>query len=263
MRTSIDKEDFQLYYQPQCDSATGKMIGVEALIRWMHPEQGYAFAGYIYSDRRGKRSYYTDWEIGYSRPPVNRTGTWQRAGFPPIYVTVNISGVQFKQKNFAESIAHTLLDTDLEPHYLELELTESILMEPTELTFKTLNELKATGVRLAIDDFGTGYSSLGYLKRLPIDTLKIDRSFVRDIISNADDRAIIRSIISLARALNLKVIAEGVETHEQLSYLQEQGSDGIQGFLLSEPMTPNSFIQLLKKEDQIHPYKFTEYIKTE
>jgi EAL domain-containing protein (putative c-di-GMP-specific phosphodiesterase class I) len=188
---------------------------------------------------------------------------WQLAGFPPIYVTVNISGMQFKQKNFAESIAQTLLDTDLEPQYLELELTESILMEPTDTTFDTLNELKATGVRLAIDDFGRGYSSLGYLKRLPIDTLKIDRSFVRDIVSNSDDRAIIKAVISLARTLNLRVIAEGVETHEQLTYLREQGSDGIQGFLLGKPMTPNSFRQLLKQGDQPHSYKFTEYIKTE
>jgi len=261
LRTSIDKEDFQLYYQPQCDSATGKMIGVEALIRWVHPERGMLLPDTFIpiAEESGLIIPMGNWVL---KTACEQNRDWQRAGFPPIYVTVNISGAQFKQKNFAESIAHTLLDTDLEPHYLELELTESILMEPTELTFKTLNELKATGVRLAIDDFGKGYSSLGYLKRLPIDTLKIDRSFVRDIISNADDRAIIRSIISLARALNLKVIAEGVETHEQLSYLQEQGSDGIQGFLLSEPMTQNSFIQLLKKEDQIHPYKFTEHIKT-
>jgi len=188
---------------------------------------------------------------------------WQLAKFRPIYVTINISGVQFKQINFVESVAQTLLDTGLEPQYLELELTESILMEPTEKTFSTLNELKATGVRIAIDDFGKGYSSLGYLKRLPIDTLKIDRSFVRDIISNSDDRAIIRAIISLARTLNLKVVAEGVETHDQLTYLREQGSDGIQGFLLSEPMTPNSFIQLFEEEDQLHSYKFTEYMKTE
>ena len=151
-----------------------------------------------------------------------------------------------------------MLETDLDPHYLELELTESILMETTDKTFSTLNELKATGVRIAIDDFGKGYSSLGYLKRLPIDTLKIDRSFVRDIISNADDRAIIRAIISLASALNLKVIAEGVETHEQLIYLQEQGCDWVQGYLLSEPKTANAFMHLLKKEDRLHSYKFTD-----
>ena len=262
LRNSVDKEDFQLYYQPQFDSSTGRIIGVEALMRWMHPEKGMLLPETFIpiSEESGLIMPIGSW---VTRTACEQNKAWQIAGFPPIYVTVNISGIQFKQKNFLESIAQTLLDTGLEPQYLELELTESILMEPTETTFNTLNELKATGVRIAIDDFGKGYSSLAYLKRLPIDTLKIDRSFVRDIISNPDDRAIVRAIISLARTLNLKVIAEGVETHEQLSYLQEQGTDGIQGFLLSEPITPNSFAQLLKKEGQLHPHKLTEYIKTE
>ncbi len=262
LRSAIDKEDFQLYYQPQYDSSTGKIIGVEALIRWLHPIRGMLLPDTFISiaEESGLIMPIGNWVLKIA---CKQNKAWQLAGFPPIYVTVNIARGQFKQKNFVESIAQTLLETDLEPQYLELELTESILMEPTETTFTTLNELKATGVRLAIDDFGKGYSSLGCLKRLPIDTLKIDRSFVRDIISNSDDRTIIRAIISLARTLNLKVIAEGVETQEQLSYLQEQGSDGIQGFLLSKPMTSNALIELLKKEYQLHPYnKFTEYIKT-
>jgi len=262
LRNAADKKDFQLYYQPQFDSSTGRIIGVEALIRWMHPEKGMLLPDTFIpiSEDSGLIMPIGSWVL---RTACEQNKAWQIEGFPPIYVTVNISGIQFRQKNFLESVAQTLLDTGLEPQYLELELTESILMEPTETTFNTLNELKATGVRIAIDDFGKGYSSLGYLKRLPIDTLKIDRSFVHDIISNPDDRAIVRAIISLARSLNLKVIAEGVETHEQLSYLQEQGTDGIQGFLLSEPITPNSFTQLLKKEYQLHTHKFTEYIKTE
>jgi diguanylate cyclase (GGDEF)-like protein/PAS domain S-box-containing protein len=262
LRNAADKQDFQLYYQPQFDSSTGRIIGVEALMRWMHPEKGMLLPDTFIpiSEDSGLIMQIGSWVI---RTACEQNKAWQIAGLQPIYVTVNISGIQFRQKNFLESIAQTLLDTGLEPQYLELELTESILMEPTETTFNTLNELKATGVRIAIDDFGKGYSSLGYLKRLPIDTLKIDRSFVRDIISNPDDRAIVRAIISLARTLNLKVIAEGVETHEQLSYLQEQGTDGIQGFLLSEPITPNSFAQLLKKESQLNSHKFTEYIKTE
>jgi diguanylate cyclase (GGDEF)-like protein len=256
LRNAADKKDFQLYYQPQFDSSTGRIIGVEALIRWMHPEKGMLLPDTFIpiSEDSGLIMPIGSWVL---RTACEQNKAWQIEGFPPIYVTVNISGIQFRQKNFLESVAQTLLDTGLEPQYLELELTESILMEPTETTFNTLNELKATGVRIAIDDFGKGYSSLGYLKRLPIDTLKIDRSFVHDIISNPDDRAIVRAIISLARSLNLKVIAEGVETHEQLSYLQEQGTDGIQGFLLSEPITPNSFTQLLKKEWQLHPHKFT------
>ena len=249
LSSTIDKEDFQLYYQPQYDSSTDKIIGVEALIRWMHPDRGMILPDTFIpiAEESGLIIKIGNWVL---KTACKQNRAWQLAGFPPIYVTVNISGMQFKQKNFAESIAQTLLDTDLEPQYLELELTESILMEPTDTTFDTLNELKATGVRLAIDDFGRGYSSLGYLKRLPIDTLKIDRSFVRDIVSNSDDRAIIKAVISLARTLNLRVIAEGVETHEQLTYLREQGSDGIQGFLLGKPMTPDSFRQLLKQENQ-------------
>jgi EAL domain-containing protein (putative c-di-GMP-specific phosphodiesterase class I) len=178
------------------------------------------------------------------RTACEQTKAWQETGYDPIYVTVNISSVQFKQKNFVESIAQIILESGLQPQYLEIELTESILMEPTEITFQKLNELKATGVKLAIDDFGTGYSSLGYLKRLPIDTLKIDRSFVRDIILDPDDRAIIKAMIALARNLNLKVIAEGVETLEQLAYLQEQGGDGVQGFLLSQPLPADSITSI-------------------
>jgi diguanylate cyclase (GGDEF)-like protein/PAS domain S-box-containing protein len=262
LRSTTDKEDFQLYYQPQYDSFTDKIIGVEALIRWMHPDRGMLLPDKFIpiAEESGLIIKIGNWVL---KTACKQNRAWQLAGFPPIYVTVNISGMQFKQKNFAESIAQTLLDTDLEPQYLELELTESILMEPTDTTFDTLNELKATGVRLAIDDFGRGYSSLGYLKRLPIDTLKIDRSFVRDIVSNSDDRAIIKAVISLARTLNLRVIAEGVETYEQLTYLREQGSDGIQGFLLGKPMTPNSFIKLLKQEDQPQSYNSTEYITKE
>ena len=248
MRSAIDKGELQLYYQPQYDSSSGKVIGVEALVRWIHPLKGMLLPETFIpiAEESGLILPIGKWVL---KTACEHNKSWQRAGLRPIYVTVNISGIQFKQRDFVESIAQTLIDTGLEPKYLELELTESILMEPTEKTFNALNELKATGVRITIDDFGKGYSSLGYLKRLPIDTLKIYRSFVRDIISNPDDRVIIRAIISLAHTLNMKVIAEGVETHEQLSYLQEQGTDGIQGFLLSEPMTPNSFMQLLKKED--------------
>lgn len=263
LRSAIDKGEFQLYYQPQFDGSTGKIIGVEALIRWIHPERGMLLPDEFIpvAEESGLIMPIGNWVL---KAACEQNKAWQLAEFRPIYVSINISCAQFKQNYFVESIAQTLLDAGLEPQYLELELTESILMEPTEATFRTLNELKATGVRIAIDDFGKGYSSFGYLKRLAIDTLKIDRSFVRDIIANSDDRAIIKAIISLARTLNLKVIAEGVETQEQLSYLQEQGSDGIQGFLLSEPMTPNSFIQLLKKEYEPHYCNnFTEYIKTE
>ena len=162
-------------------------------------------------------------------------------------MTVNISGVQFRQNNFAETVAKVLEDTGLNPQYLELELTESILMKTTEPVIETLKELKSLGVKLAIDDFGTGYSSLSYLKRFPLDKLKIDRSFVRDLIVNADDKEIIIAIIAIAHSLNLKVIAEGVETQQQLSFLSEKGSDGIQGFFLSSPIPAEPLTHYFKK----------------
>jgi diguanylate cyclase (GGDEF)-like protein/PAS domain S-box-containing protein len=251
LRKAQKQGELQLYYQPQFDLLTHKIIGIEALVRWMHPEKGMLLpdAFVPLAEESGLIIPMGEWIL---QTACKQNKTWQIAGYDPIYITVNISSVQFKKKNFVESVAQTLIDTDLNPEFLELELTESILMQPTASTMKTLNELKATGVRLAIDDFGTGYSSFGYLKQLPIDTLKIDRSFVRDIELDLDDRAIIKAMISLARTLNLKIIAEGVETLEQLAYLQEQGSDGIQGFLLSHPLPTDSLTHLLQEEKQSH-----------
>ena len=251
LRKAQKQGELQLYYQPQFDLLTHKIIGIEALVRWMHPEKGMLLpdAFVPLAEESGLIIPMGEWIL---QTACKQNKTWQIAGYDPIYITVNISSVQFKKKNFVESVAQILIDTDLNPEFLELELTESILMQPTASTLKTLNELKATGVRLAIDDFGTGYSSFGYLKQLPIDTLKIDRSFVRDIELDLDDRAIIKAMISLARTLNLKIIAEGVETLEQLAYLQEQGSDGIQGFLLSHPLPTDSLTHLLQEEKQSH-----------
>ena len=251
LRKAQKQGELQLYYQPQFDLITHKIIGIEALVRWMHPEKGMLLPDDFVplAEESGLIIPMGEWIL---QTACKQNKTWQIAGYDPIYITVNISSVQFKKKNFVESVAQILIDTDLNPEFLELELTESILMQPTASTMKTLNELKATGVRLAIDDFGTGYSSFGYLKQLPIDTLKIDRSFVRDIELDLDDRAIIKAMISLARTLNLKIIAEGVETLEQLAYLQEQGSDGIQGFLLSHPLPTDSLTHLLQEEKQSH-----------
>ena len=256
LRKAQEKGELHLYYQPQFDLITHKIIGIEALIRWMHPEKGILLPDIFIklAEDSGLIIPIGEWIL---KTACKQNKAWQIAGYDPIYVTVNISAVQFKQNNFVESVEHALTDADLKPEYLELELTESILMQPTDTAMKTLNELKARGVRLAIDDFGTGYSSFGYLKQLPIDTLKIDRSFVRDIELDHDDRAIIKAMISLARTLNLKVIAEGVETREQLAYLQEQGSDGIQGFLLSYPLPTDSLTELLKEERKSHHINYS------
>ena len=173
---------------------------------------------------------------------------WEDAGFAPVRISVNLSGRQFNQDDLAGSLARILDETGLDPNYLELELTESLLMEDIAVSSAMLDELRVLmGLRLSVDDFGTGYSSLSYLKRFPLDTLKIDRSFVRDIATDRDDAAIVASIISLAHNLQLEVIAEGVETEEQLAYLREKGCDIVQGFYFSEPLPAQDLWSLLKK----------------
>jgi EAL domain-containing protein (putative c-di-GMP-specific phosphodiesterase class I) len=179
---------------------------------------------------------------------------WQIAGFEPIHVTVNISCTQFRQNNFVETVTKALNDAVLDPRYLELELTESIFMETTETAITTLKELKALGVQVSIDDFGIGYSSLSYLKRFPIDTLKIDRSFVRDIPTDPNDKAIINAIIAMAHSLNLRVVAEGVETIHQMLFLHKQEIDGMQGYLFSPPLPTDSLTQLLKEGRNVFEY---------
>jgi len=246
LRKALDNKEFHLYYQPQLDIRSGSVIGVEALIRWIDVQNNILLPGTFIplAEETGLIVPIGEWIL---RTACSQNRVWQDAGFPPMYVSVNISSVQFRQPSFIRTVDTVLQDTGLDPHYLELELTESILMETTETAIRTLEDLKSMGVRISIDDFGTGYSSLSYLKRFPIDTLKIDRSFVRDVTSDPDDKAIINAIIALARSLNLKVIAEGVETIQQLVCLHEQGSDGMQGFLFSPPLPIDSLTQLLKE----------------
>jgi EAL domain-containing protein (putative c-di-GMP-specific phosphodiesterase class I) len=246
LRKALDNKEFHLYYQPQLDIRSGNVVGVEALIRWIDAQNNVVLPGAFISlaEETGLIVPIGEWVL---HTACSQNKAWQDAGFPLMYVSVNISSVQFKQPSFISTVKNVLQDTGLDPHYLELELTESILMESTETAIQTLKELKSMGVRISIDDFGTGYSSLSYLKRFPIDTLKIDRSFVQDVTSDPDDKAIINAIIALARSLNLKVIAEGVETIQQLVCLHEQGSDGMQGYLFSPPLPIDSLTQLLKE----------------
>lgn len=246
LRKALDNKEFHLFYQPQLDIRTGNIVGVEALIRWIDSENNIVLPGVFIplAEETGLIVPIGEWILNTA---CTQNKVWQDAGFPPMFVSVNISSAQFKQPSFIKTVEKALQDTGLNPHYLELELTESILMETTEAAIQTLNDLKSMGLRISIDDFGTGYSSLSYLKRFPIDTLKIDRSFVRDVTSDPDDKAIINAIIALARSLNLKVIAEGVETIQQLVCLHEQGSDGMQGYLFSPPLPKDSLTQLLQE----------------
>jgi PAS domain S-box-containing protein len=256
LRKAIESGELLLYYQPQVDIRSRTIFGVEALVRWNHPDKGLLSPGAFIplAEDTGLIVPIGEWVL---RTACAQNKAWHQAGFEQTQVTVNISSSQFRQKNFLETVTKALNDTGMDPLCLELELTESIFMETTETTISTLTSLKALGVRISIDDFGTGYSSLSYLKRFPIDTLKIDRAFVRDITTDPDDRAIVKAIIAMSHSLNLRVVAEGVETTRQLSLLSQQGSDGMQGHLFSPPLPPDSFIELLKEGEKAFEYLWT------
>jgi PAS domain S-box-containing protein len=243
LRKALARNEFRLYYQAQMDLQSRKVVGAEALVRWMHPEKGLvAPMSFIpLAEETGLIVPIGEW-ILHAACAQNRI--WQGSGVAPMRVTVNISSVQFRQKNFVENVVKTLTDAGLDPQQLELELTESIIMENAEATIATLHALKEKGIRLSIDDFGTGYSSLSYLKRFPIDTLKIDQSFVKDLGSDPNSAAIVKSIVVLAHNLNLKVIAEGVETEQQMTFLQKCACDQMQGFLFHIPGPAETLTQI-------------------
>ena len=246
LRKALERRELLLHYQPQIDMRSGIVVGAEALVRWMHPDRGLiAPMEFIpLAEEIGLIVPIGEWIMHSACKQIR---VCQENGFPSMCVTVNISGIQLKQTNFIETVVKALNDNHLDPQYLELELTESILVESLEKAIRILNELKSLGVRISIDDFGTGYSSLNYLKRLPIDILKIDRFFVKDIFIDPGNEAIIKAIFTLARSLNLEVIAEGVETAQQLAYLHELGCDKMQGFLFSPPLPTDSLMKLLKE----------------
>lgn len=245
LRNALERQEFVLHYQPQVDLATGRIVGMEALIRWQHRELGMVsparFIGL--AEETGLIVPIGDWVL---RTACIQTREWIRAGFGPLRVAVNLSARQFGQKDLAQSIATILKETGLSPEFLEIELTESLVMTDVERAIGILRNLNDLGVMLSIDDFGTGYSSLSYLKRFPIDVLKIDQSFVRDITVDSDDAAIAVAIISLAHSLKLKVIAEGVETAAQLTFLRRNQCDQMQGYYFSRPQPAAEFMQMLK-----------------
>ena len=246
LRLAIRREEFVLHYQPQIDLATGRIIGMEALVRWQHPERGLVgpleFIGL--AEETGLIVPIGNWVL---RTACLQNRQWQREGLRPIRVAVNLSARQFVRDDLAESVAAILAEIGLSPTDLELELTESLVMNDVERGIGVLGGLKQLGVRIAVDDFGTGYSSLAYLRRLPIDVLKIDRSFVSDV-GSSDGDAIVASIIALAHALKLKVVAEGVETVEQLDYLRLARCDEMQGSYFSKPVTADAFAELLRAD---------------
>lgn len=244
-RRAMVNGELQIYYQPQIDNATGAIVGVEALARWLHPERGFVPPSRFVSiaEESGLIGQLGEWVL---RTACAQNRKWQEDGIVKIPVAVNLSALQFHQKDLVELIVGILHETGLEPRYLELELTEGIIMKNAESTIATLNALKKAGVLLSIDDFGTGYSSLSYLKRFPIDKLKIDQSFIRDIATNENDALITTTIISMGHNLRFRVIAEGVETAEQISFLKEHQCDETQGYYVSTPLPPEEFASFIK-----------------
>ncbi|HQU15580.1 MAG: hypothetical protein B7Z66_00850 [Chromatiales bacterium 21-64-14] len=244
LRRALERNEFLLHYQPQVHLASGEIIGLEALIRWHHPDLGMVPpADFIQpAEETGLIVPIGEWVLFSA---CQQARAWQDAGHQRVRVAVNLSGRQLKQRDLVDTVRGVLSDTGLDPKWLELELTESSIMQNDKLTRSTLWELHDMGVRLSIDDFGTGYSSLSYLKRFPIDTLKIDRSFVRDITTDPDDAAIATAIIAMAHNLKLDVVAEGVETVEQRQFLQDRGCDAIQGYLVSRPVPAAMLDQML------------------
>jgi diguanylate cyclase (GGDEF)-like protein len=243
LRRALDRDELVLHYQPRVEVASGRILGLEALVRWRHPDQGLVSPAHFISlaEETGLIVPIGAWVL---RRACEQTRTWQQAGLPPVRVSVNISPVQFRQPDIYELVLRTLDETGLEPRWLELELTESLLMQNPEDVVVLLERLSAQGVHLSIDDFGTGYSSLSYLRRFPIDSLKIDRTFIRELTTNPDDAAIATSIILMGKALRLNVVAEGVETRSQLSFLRVMKCQEAQGYLFSPPL-PSADVERL------------------
>jgi diguanylate cyclase (GGDEF)-like protein/PAS domain S-box-containing protein len=239
LRLALERDEFFLVYQPQMNIASGEITGLEALIRWQHPQLGLVppdkFIGAAESS--GLILAIGEWVL---RTACSQARRWQDDGILAVPVAVNVSAVQFRQAGFCELIKRVLAETLLPPKFLELELTESLLLSNADLMLFVLQELKEMGVKLAIDDFGTGYSSLSYLKKFRVNKLKIDRSFIRDIATDSDDAAITTAIISMAKSLNLTVIAEGVENEAQMSFLRAHKCDEIQGYYFMKPVTADS-----------------------
>jgi diguanylate cyclase (GGDEF)-like protein/PAS domain S-box-containing protein len=256
LRKALEREELSLYYQPQVDLKTGRIIGVEALVRWEHPQWGIVSpADFIpLAEETGLIVPLGEWVL---RTACRQQKAWQEAGLPFTRVSVNLSTRQFYQNDLVKTISQILRQTGLDPQYLELEITESITMS-VDHALEVLDKLKGLGVKLSMDDFGTGYSSLSYLKNFPIDQLKIDQSFVRDITGSRKDAAIVKTIIELAHNLDMRVIAEGVETEEQLNWLKQQECDEAQGYYFSEPLTVEQFELLMRSELESRPSASSE-----
>jgi EAL domain-containing protein (putative c-di-GMP-specific phosphodiesterase class I) len=252
LRGTPGEHGFSLVYQPKIELATGRLFGVEALLRWHHPQHGMVppqrFIGL--AEESGLIVDIGSWVL---RTACAQALAWRSAGLPPVTVSVNVSPRQFEENRLVERVASALADSGLPPDGLELEVTESLIMRDLVQSIAKMRELKQMGVSLSIDDFGTGYSSLSSLKSFPISRLKIDKSFISELAENEDDQAIAMAVISLGHKLNLRVIAEGVETEQQKTFLRAHECDEMQGYLFSQPVPPERIAELLAADAQCAP----------
>ncbi|WP_214001002.1 EAL domain-containing protein [Arsukibacterium sp.] len=252
LHLALKRNEFVLHYQPKIDLHSGAIVGVEALIRWQHPQRGLLLPGHFVAiaEDCGLILPIGRWVL---REACRQAGAWQKSGLPTITVAVNTSALEFRSEAFLENVRATLKNTGLDPHLLEIELTESILMRDVDSTNAVLHSLSDMGIRLSIDDFGTGYSSLNYLRRFPIHTLKIDKCFVNQLNANPDDATIVQAVISMGKSLHQRVIAEGVETQEQYAFLLAENCDEGQGYYFGFPMAPQSMAALLEAGGSLIP----------
>ncbi|OPG70262.1 GGDEF domain-containing response regulator [Pseudomonas ogarae] len=240
LRLGLLRKEFVLHYQPKLDLKSGKVVGVEALVRWDRPDHGLVYPSDFIpvAEDSGLIVPLSQWVL---QEACQQACRWQAQGMRPLYLSVNVSAIDFRQRGFVEGIARTLKETGLDPTQLELEITESVLMQNVDTTIAILKAIKQLGIRLAIDDFGTGYSSLSYLQKFPVDVLKIDQSFVGDLSIDSNDAKLVSTIISLGKSLNLHIIAEGVETLEQLEFLKKHQCEEVQGYYFSKAVEPQAF----------------------
>jgi EAL domain-containing protein (putative c-di-GMP-specific phosphodiesterase class I) len=250
LRRALTLGQLALEFQPQLDLLSDQVIGVEALLRWHHPERGRIPPDKFIplAEESGLIGPIGAWVLNSA---CAQAKAWLEQGFGPIRVAVNISGEQLRHNHFVDQVAQALADSGLPSELLELEITESTAMAEPEIMVLRLTELKRMGVDLAIDDFGTGYSSLAYLQRFPLDRLKIDRSFVRHVVSSANDAGIVTAIIAMAHQLSFEVVAEGVETDDQLAFLRAHKCDQVQGYLASPPLTAERFVAWLRNRTPV------------
>ncbi len=252
LRQALEREEFFLVYQPQVDITTGRITGAEALLRWRHPKLGLVPPNKFIplAENNGLIIPIGEWVL---QTACAQARQWQRDGLSALPVAVNVSVVQFRQEGFPEVVRKVLDETGLAPQYLELELTESLLLSNADAMLSVLRQLEKMGIKLTIDDFGTGYSSLSYLKQLPLSKLKIDRSFVQGVTVDKDGAAITSTIISMAKNLNLTVTAEGVETKDQLFFLRAHNCDQLQGYYFSKPLPPDDFAEKVRSASLLEP----------